>query len=69
MDNSDLDKIVEKNPHLDRETVEDLSKSMRKLAGDKRPSYRLAPFGTHRVTVSPPALPTRPTKSENHPGF
>ena len=69
MENIDLEKIVEKNPHLDLGTVDELSKSLRKIVGDKKPSYRLAPFGTHRVAVSPPDPPARSAKPKYHPGF
>ena len=70
MDRLDLDAIIRKNPHLDRESVEAFVEYLREVAPAGRARYRLAPLGTHRATIGMPdssAEKTRPTRS--YPGF
>ena len=54
MEKIDFEKIVEKNPHLDRDSLEALRKYLQTISTGRRTRYRLAPIGTRRATVAAP---------------
>ena len=69
MDNLDLDEIIRKNPHLDRESLEALRKYFQEITPSVKTRYRLAPIGTHRATVGVPAPVHRTARrTKSYPG-
>ena len=70
MDQLDIEEIVRKNPHLDLETLDALRKSLHGIRRRPKPRYRLAPVGTHRVTVGmPDPTPKKTRHIKSYPGF
>ena len=69
MEKVDIDDIMRKNPHLDRQSLDALRKSLQELVSDAKRSYRLAPTGTHRVIIGEPDTIHEATKHKSYPGF
>ena len=70
MDKLDTEEIVRKNPQLDLEALNALRKSLHAIRRRPKPRYRLAPIGTHRVTIGAPVSAPRTTKHvKSYPGF
>ena len=70
MEKLDIDEIIRKNPHLDRESLEALRKYLQKVTPAEKTRYRLAPLGTRRVIAnSPDQVPEKPKRLRSYPGF
>ena len=70
MDKIDIQEIARKNPHLDLETLDALRRSLRGIRRRPKPRYRLAPMGTHRVTIGvPDPTPDKTKHIKSYPGF
>ncbi len=70
MDKPDINEIISKNPHLDRDSLDALQKYIEEIAPHLKTRYRLAPLGTHRATIGLPDPATGETKRErSYPGF
>ena len=48
-----IDDIIRNNPHLDRESLDAMRTYLKDLPPRRKTRYRLAPYGTHRVTTTP----------------
>ena len=69
MDKLDIEEIVRKNPQLDLDALNALRESLHRVKRPK-PRYRLAPIGTHRVTIGVPnPAPNRTRQAKSYPGF
>ncbi len=69
MNQLDIDDIIRKNPHLDREALDALRRILDEVAPSGKTRYRLAPFGTHRATIGMPDSIDRPRRLRSSPGF
>lgn len=70
MDSLDLDEVIRKNPHLDRESLDALRQYIQRVAPSQDTRYRLAPIGDRRATVgAPDRTRERPTLVRSYPRF
>ena len=70
MDKLDIEEIARKNPQLDLEALNALRESLHRIRRRPKPRYRLAPIGTHRVTIGVPnPAPTKTRQAKSYPGF
>ena len=71
MDKLDLDEIIRKNPHLDREALDDLRKYLEEVVPGRKTHYRLAPLGTYPVRIGMPDshVSHKPNRPRGYPGF
>ena len=66
----DLIEATRKNPQLDIEALNALRESLHRIRRRPKPRYRLAPLGTHRVTIGVPnPAPTKTRRAKSYPGF
>ena len=70
MEKLDIDEIIRKNPHLDRESLDALRRYIQGAALGGKARYRLAPIGTRHVTVAAPdPIHRRTRRTKSYPRF
>ena len=71
MDRLDTEGSVRENSQFDLDKLNTVRESLHRIRRRRpKPSYRLAPIGTHRVTIGIPDSPPKKTKHvKSYPGF